>query len=376
MTETVQYSMQKRAMNQDAKSALLGALIGGGVGGVSSFLTPDDDDESKARKIISHVLAGAAMGSLAGYGVRRLNENTGAIDSIIEAVDPSQKEPPSDWKTLPVRNTLMAAGTTGGAALGYNSIANAVRSRRVSQHAQNFLVPDIPPSGTGKNSVQGHPDSRSLFNGSDNTFNESVLKRIGQKGTVTDEPTLLANGKTLDRAIAESNAANRFSSLPGRVRNRLMSAAVTQYIAESKAGKGVGSFRDWLAQSKFARTGLGKFIHFDSIKDLHLIGDAGINSMIAEVELARDLSHGAAHTKFDNVLTALQRAKGTSDYVTRANAISNARNAFKDYGNVRRMIGSGRNLAKATHGLRGAARRAAVIAALLGGGAYLYGDEQ
>ena len=59
-------------MNADTKALLIGALGGSGVGLISHLLTPKDEDEDQTKRLLSHILAGAATGSLAGYGASKL----------------------------------------------------------------------------------------------------------------------------------------------------------------------------------------------------------------------------------------------------------------------------------------------------------------
>lgn len=56
--------LEKEAMN----GAALGALLGAGLGGVTSYLRPHDKDQKKWKEVLMSTLVGAGLGGIAGYG--------------------------------------------------------------------------------------------------------------------------------------------------------------------------------------------------------------------------------------------------------------------------------------------------------------------
>lgn len=103
--------MTKKALelNDDAKAALLGALGGAGVGLVSHMVTPKDKDEDQRSRLLSHVLAGAAMGGLSGYGLKRLHSRV---------ADAAKKEDPGWFQRNAPELSYSGVATLGGLGAG------------------------------------------------------------------------------------------------------------------------------------------------------------------------------------------------------------------------------------------------------------------
>lgn len=111
--------MTKKALelNDDAKAALIGALGGAGVGLVSHAVTPKDKDEDQTSRLLSHVLAGAAMGGLSGYGLKRLHSRV---------ADATKKEDPGWYQRNAPELSYSRAATLGGLGAGAYAGAKGV----------------------------------------------------------------------------------------------------------------------------------------------------------------------------------------------------------------------------------------------------------
>lgn len=103
--------MTKKAieLNDDAKAALIGALGGAGVGLVSHMVTPKDKDEDQTSRLLSHVLAGAAMGGISGYGLKRLHSRL---------TDATKTEDPGWYQRNAPELSYSRAATLGGLGAG------------------------------------------------------------------------------------------------------------------------------------------------------------------------------------------------------------------------------------------------------------------
>lgn len=194
--QTITYTMQKQALNEDAKSALIGALVGSGVGGLSSLLTPTDKDESKVNKILSHILAGAAMGGVAGYGIRRLNANTGAIDAIINS-DEGKKDP---WYYTKEREgDTRGLLTVGGAASGYGLWHDAHKQRNLERNIDRFAGNFAVGGGPG-----GSPSP--LFNNRE--LNMDALAHMDRNtGNLVETTGNIRGGNSIRSSIEEARTA-------------------------------------------------------------------------------------------------------------------------------------------------------------------------
>jgi hypothetical protein len=217
--------------------------------------------------------------------------------------------------------------------------------------------------------------NRPIFNGADYTFNESSLKALDKDGKLIDSAVHGRGADTVERSIANANAKNGLMSIPGRARNRLLSSEWAQWVAKSKAGTYTGSFRDWLAKSRLARSRFGRFSHLGGIRNVHLVGDKGIESLLADLRLNRDLvvdttGYSAAITNLENALA------GRLPAGERAKAVREARRLLRESGNARKMIRSGRNLARAGGKLPRALRALAILSTIAGAGAFAVGDEK
>ena len=70
--DSLKDSFKNLNISDDAKMALLGGLGGAGIGFASHLITPKDKDEDLRGRMLSHILTGAALGGIAGYGGSRL----------------------------------------------------------------------------------------------------------------------------------------------------------------------------------------------------------------------------------------------------------------------------------------------------------------
>lgn len=89
MEKLAQESPRAHAMKRDA---LIGALVGGGLGLANHFITPRDKDESKWKRILSHVLGGMALGGLSGAGLGYLRVPESTAQAVADAVDTSNNK--------------------------------------------------------------------------------------------------------------------------------------------------------------------------------------------------------------------------------------------------------------------------------------------
>lgn len=127
-------------LNPDAKAAIVASLGGAGLGLATHMMTPKDKDEDTSLRLLKHVLAGAALGGLAGYGASRLNTRVGPIVN-----------PPEPKKSIPERldpgygTAAILAGTGVGAHTGWKAL-NAFRGsfgvdelgRMVGEHGLGY----------------------------------------------------------------------------------------------------------------------------------------------------------------------------------------------------------------------------------------------
>lgn len=74
--DSLKDSFKNLNISDDAKAALVGSLGGAGLGVLAHMVTPKDKDEDLRGRLLSHILTGAALGGLAGYGGSRLYSRT------------------------------------------------------------------------------------------------------------------------------------------------------------------------------------------------------------------------------------------------------------------------------------------------------------
>lgn len=77
--DSLKNSFDKLNLSDGAKSALIGGLGGAGLGLVAHLITPKDKDEDQRKRLLSHVLSGAALGGVAGYGVKKMLDTGSAL---------------------------------------------------------------------------------------------------------------------------------------------------------------------------------------------------------------------------------------------------------------------------------------------------------
>ena len=96
------------AVSSDAVSAMVGAGVGGGLGLLADAIRPADSDEDRRRRRLVSLLAGAALGGIAGYGGNKFVKNSpvlfpgeeSTVSRLTSALDPSF-------------STILAAGGLG-----------------------------------------------------------------------------------------------------------------------------------------------------------------------------------------------------------------------------------------------------------------------
>jgi len=107
--DSLKDSFKNLNISDDAKMALLGGLGGAGIGLASHLITPKDKDEDLKGRMLSHILAGAALGGIAGYGGSRLYKRVGPM------VLP---EKPGWYQRNAPEVTYSGAATLGGLGAG------------------------------------------------------------------------------------------------------------------------------------------------------------------------------------------------------------------------------------------------------------------
>lgn len=78
--------VKSAAISADTMSPLVGALLGGGVGLAADAIRPADEDEDRTKRRVTSILAGAALGGLAGHGARQFAK----ASPLIETAEPAR----------------------------------------------------------------------------------------------------------------------------------------------------------------------------------------------------------------------------------------------------------------------------------------------
>jgi hypothetical protein len=119
----------------DGGNPLYGALIGGGLGLINHAITPKDEDESEIGRLLRHVLGGAALGGLAGYGVDAFKSSGvgRTVNSVVSGDDSAGDSKPTQNlldvlglgnKPAPAADSSSASGAGGASAGGSSSGAS------------------------------------------------------------------------------------------------------------------------------------------------------------------------------------------------------------------------------------------------------------
>lgn len=95
------------AASADAMSPLIGALVGGGIGLAADAIRPADEDEDRLKRRVTALLAGAALGGMAGHGLKRFSEVSPLVDDMSPPPPPPKKGFNPSWNTA-VGTTLAA----------------------------------------------------------------------------------------------------------------------------------------------------------------------------------------------------------------------------------------------------------------------------
>jgi len=191
--KTASCRMVKKALelSDDAKAALLGVLGGAGVGLASHMITPKDKDEDLRSRLISHVLTGAALGGLSGYGLKRLHSR------VADAVKP---ESPGWYQRNVPELSYSRAATIGGIGTGAYAGAKGLDALKGSW-------------GLGRLSSYAPDATRGI-----GILNGTSPERLAELGL---DP---ANAAFVDRIVRAQNAlADANVSLRDRILSRLPS---------------------------------------------------------------------------------------------------------------------------------------------------------
>lgn len=92
-------------LSADALAPLIGALAGGGIGLAADAVRPADEDEDRLKRRITSILAGAAMGGMAGHGLREFGKASPLVGAgkppvaVKDAPEKKKKEFNPSWNT-------------------------------------------------------------------------------------------------------------------------------------------------------------------------------------------------------------------------------------------------------------------------------------
>ena len=87
LNQSIKRGMKKSAqMSDSAKSSLIGAGMGAGLGGLAWLLRPKDRDQNQWREALISILGGAALGGAGGWGFHHLTNKT-PVDAATAVAD-------------------------------------------------------------------------------------------------------------------------------------------------------------------------------------------------------------------------------------------------------------------------------------------------
>ena len=148
------------SVSDSAKSALMSALGGAGLGAGLGFLThaimPKDEDEDLRDRLLTHILTGAALGGLAGYGGRVLSRKVAPLVASPEPKGPVART----LDTLdPSLGTVVTAGGAGTGIFASTALADIYRAHKLKQLRQTLktLGPEGSQVSTGLESFLKRP---------------------------------------------------------------------------------------------------------------------------------------------------------------------------------------------------------------------------
>ena len=98
-------------LSDSAKSSLVGAGIGAGIGGLSWLLRPKDRDQNQWREALISALSGAALGGAAGWGYNRLSKSVGNAFSGESSSTENKDEQPAEQQPEQPAQTQDGTGT-------------------------------------------------------------------------------------------------------------------------------------------------------------------------------------------------------------------------------------------------------------------------
>lgn len=280
-------------------SIVIGALAGGGLGLINHLLTPKDEDENSTLRLLRHVLGGAALGSLAGYGLDYFNVPA-KVESTVKAIAGNADATPATgrrWETYPEEidkwaknNPALARALTGGiVGIGTGEGLQASRraylrhlaSRELTTPARNLANPfsELPFSDaiqhlkTTPKSVEylkeiGSPYANTLFAAlrkRDMSQVQAVLDHLGDQGLFTkvvnsttgEAHVPLSNIAQAKRHIQTANAAvklfnqNNASGFWGKQWNAAKGHALPLGLGLVGAGIGVATAKPMPQQARF-----------------------------------------------------------------------------------------------------------------------------
>lgn len=127
---------KKADVKSDLATALVGAIVGGGVGYAANKMTPDDEDEDKKKRLLSNVLAGAAMGGLGGYGLSRLGKR---VDGLVDRPGWFQR----NWPEFGLGHLLGLGAVGSGAAGGHTLYYTGLKNWLETKHPELIASPNL-----------------------------------------------------------------------------------------------------------------------------------------------------------------------------------------------------------------------------------------
>ena len=133
-------------LSDSAKSSLVGAGIGAGIGGLSWLLRPKDRDQNQWREALMSALSGAALGGAAGWGYNRLSKSvSNAFSGESASTDKQDEQPAEQPPEQPAEQPAQTQNSTGTA------------DTQQAQDQQQAQDPQVSNAQT-PDSAQGQPE--------------------------------------------------------------------------------------------------------------------------------------------------------------------------------------------------------------------------
>jgi len=194
---------KKADVKSDLATALVGAIVGGGVGYAANKMTPDDEDEDKKKRLLSNVLAGAAMGGLGGYGLSRLGKR---VNGLVDRPGWFQR----NWPEFGWRHALglgaLGSGAAGGHTLYYTGLKNWLETKHPELIASTNLKLIDPKAISSYATTGKNPEMVELAK-SWNASKSSILNDIRMIFSKAARNRQLAKDQAFQTAINTFNSA-------------------------------------------------------------------------------------------------------------------------------------------------------------------------